>query len=150
MNKIVIIGAAVVLLGGGGAGAFFLLQEDEPPPGAEGEAVAVVEEIADPIYRPLSPNFVINFKRNGAINYLQLSLQVMARDQEIIDKVELNDPAIRNKLILLFSGQDFESLGTIEGKEALRAAALGAVNEVLGLEAEAGVEDIFFTSFVMQ
>lgn len=150
MNKMVIIGAAVLLLGGGGAAAFFLLQEEEPPPGAEGEVAVVEEQIADPIYRPLSPNFVINFKRNGSINYLQLSLQVMARDQEIIDKVELNDPAIRNKLIMLFSGQDFESLGTIEGKEQLRQDALVAVNEVMGLEPESGVEEVFFTGFVMQ
>ncbi len=150
MNKMVIIGAAVLLLGGGGGAAYFLMQEDEPPPGAEGEAVVVEETIPDPIYRPLSPNFVINFKRGSGINYLQLSLQVMARDQEIIDKVELNDPAIRSKLIMLFSSQDFEALGTLEGKEQLRLDARAAINEVMGLEPEAGVEEVFFTGFVMQ
>lgn len=150
MNKMVIIGAAVVLLAGGGGAGFFLMQGDEPVPGEEG-AEAVVEEVeADPIYRPLSPNFVINFKKNGAINYLQLSLQVMARDQEVIDKVELNDPAIRNKLIMLFSGQDYDALGTLEGKEKLRQEALVAVNEVIGTTPESGVEEVFFTGFVMQ
>ncbi|MFK7974639.1 MAG: flagellar basal body-associated protein FliL [Halioglobus sp.] len=150
MNKMVIIGAAVVLLGGGGAAAFFLMPGDEPPVGEDGAAAVVEEVIADPIYRPLSPNFVINFKRKGTINYLQLSLQVMARDQEVIDKVELNDPAIRNRLIMLFSGQDYDALGTQEGKEALRAAALVAVNETIELTPEAGVQEVFFTGFVMQ
>lgn len=150
MNKMVIIGAAVVLLAGGGAAAFFLLPGDEPAPGEEGAAVVAEEVVADPIYRPLSPNFVINFKRNGTINYLQLSLQVMARSQEVIDSVELNDPAIRNRLIMLFSGQDYDALGTQEGKEALRKEAMLAVNEVIGLEPEAGVEEVFFTGFVMQ
>lgn len=150
MNKMVIIGAAVVLLAGGGAAAFFLMPGDEPAPGEEGAEVVAEEVVADPIYRPLSPNFVINFKRNGTINYLQLSLQVMARDQEVIDSVELNDPAIRNKLIMLFSAQDYDALGTQEGKEALREAARIAVNEVIGLEPESGVEEVFFTGFVMQ
>lgn len=150
MNKMVIIGAAVVLLAGGGAAAFFLMPGDEPVAGEEGAEVVAEEVVADPIYRPLSPNFVINFKRNGTINYLQLSLQVMARDQEVIDKVELNDPAIRNKLIMLFSAQDYDALGTQEGKEALRAEAKIAVNEVIGLEPESGVEEVFFTGFVMQ
>lgn len=150
MNKMVIIGAAVVLLGGGGAAAFFLMPGDEPPVGEDGVAAVVEEVIADPIYRPLSPNFVINFKQNGTINYLQLSLQVMARDQEVIDTVELNDPAIRNRLIMLFSSQDYDALGTQEGKEALRGEALIAVNETIGLTPEVGVEEVFFTGFVMQ
>lgn len=150
MNKMIIIGAAVVLLGGGGAAAYFLTMGGEPAPGEEGAEVVAEEVVADPIYRPLSPNFVINFKRNGSINYLQLSLQVMSRDQDVIDKVALNDPAIRNRLIMLFSSQDYDALGTQEGKEKLRADALVAVNEVIDSTPESGVEEVFFTGFVMQ
>lgn len=148
MKKAILIGAAVLVLGGGGAAAFFLMKE-EPP--AEGEAaVAAAPKLADPIYRPLSPKFVINFERRGTTSYVQLGMQVMARSQDVIDKVELNDPAIRNQLIMLFSGQDFDALGTLEGKEKLRELARDSVNEVIGLAPETGVEEVYFTEFVMQ
>lgn len=152
MKKVIIIGVAVLVLAGGGAAGFFLMKSDAPEPGAEGVegAEVVAEPEKDPVYRPMSPAFVINFKNNGTINYLQLSLQVMAYEQEVIDKVDVNDPAIRNQLIMLFSGQDYDALGTLEGKEKLRADARVAVNEVLKMEPENGVQDVFFTAFVMQ
>ena len=149
MKKGIIIGVAVLVLAGGGAAGFFLMKSDAPEPGAEGVEV-VAEPEKDPVYRPMSPAFVINFKNNGTINYLQLSLQVMAYEQEVIDKVDINDPAIRNQLIMLFSGQDYDALGTLEGKEKLRADARVAVNQVLKMEPENGVQEVFFTAFVMQ
>ena len=155
MKKGIIIGVVVLLLAGSGAAGFFLMKSDAPEPGAEGVAGAegaevVAEPERDPVYRPLSPAFVINFKQNGAIHYLQLSLQVMAYEQEVIDKVDANDPAIRNELIMLFSNQDYDALGTLEGKEKLREDARVAVNKVIKMTPESGVKEVFFTAFVMQ
>jgi len=150
MKKWIIIGVVVLLLVGGGVTAFLLLQPEPEAAGEGGAAAEQVEPDAEPIYRPLSPAFVVNFRHRGSIHYLQLSMQVMAYEQEVIDKVEANDPAIRNQLIMLFSGQDYEALDTLEGKENLRQEVLLAVNEVLKLDADKGVQDVFFTSFVRQ
>ena len=38
----------------------------------------------------------------------------------------------------------------IKGKEQLRKDVLVAVNEVLEMNPETGVQDVFFTAFVMQ
>ena len=150
MNKKILIAViAVLVLGGGGAGAFFFLQGGEEV-AAEGEAEPKEEPLADPIYLGLSPAFLVNFDHNGTIRYLQIELQVMARDQDIIDKVEANMPAVRNKVILLLSAQNYDAVSTVEGKEQLRQEVLAAVNESLQLTEGDALEDAFFTNFVVQ
>ena len=150
MNKKILIAViAVLVLGGGGAGAFFFLQGGEEV-AAEGEAEPKEEPLADPIYLGLSPAFLVNFDHNGTIRYLQIELQVMARDQDIIDKVEANMPAVRNKVILLLSAQNYDAVSTVEGKEQLRQDVLAAVNESLQLTEGDALEDAFFTNFVVQ
>lgn len=151
--KKIIIGVVVLLLIGGGAGAFFFLKGDDAQSAANaegGEAEVVEEPLADPIYVGLSPAFLVNFDHNGATRYLQLELQVMAREQEIIDKVEANMPAVRNNVIMLLSGQNYAALSTLEGKEALRGDVLATVNESLQLTGKDAVQEVFFTNFVIQ
>ena len=155
MKKIIIIVVVVLLLAGGGVAAFMFMGGEEAAVETDGDgAVAAVEQAAelelDPIYLPLSPAFVVNFEHNGSIRYLQLTLQVMSYHQEIVDKVEANMPAVRNKLIMLFSGQDYDALNTVEGKENLRVEVLKAIDEVLRLKGEKVVNEVYFTGFVMQ
>ncbi len=154
MKKIIIIAVVVLLLLGGGLAAYILLGKDSPDQLADGsgtgqpEAQRAVE--ADPVYLPLDPAFVVNFENNGSIRYLQLSLQVMAYDEAVLDKVAANTPAVRNELIMLFSGQDYDQLNTLEGKESLREQVLAAINRVVRLKGESAVQEVFFTGFVMQ
>jgi flagellar basal body-associated protein FliL len=49
---------------------------------------------------------------------------------------------------MLFSGQDFEQLASMEGKEALRLAALQAIHEATPSKKK--IDDVFFTGVVMQ
>ena len=155
-KKIIIIAVVVLLLAGGGVAAFLLLGADDSSPAA-GAAVAEAGEVeqpqeidADPIYLGLDPTFVVNFDQGGSIRYMQLSLQIMAYEQDVLDKVAANMPAVRNSLILLFSGQDYEYLNTLEGKESLRELVLGSINEVVKFKDGLSVKEVFFTSFVMQ
>ncbi len=150
MNKKIIMAVVLLLLVGGGAAAFFLLQSDSSTPDAAAEGGEIVEPERDAIYLPLSPAFVINFEYKGAIRYLQLSMQVMSYDQDAVDKVEANMPAVRNNLILLFSAQDYEVLNTVEGKENLRKEVVDSINQVLRLTGDVAVNDVFFTAFVVQ
>ncbi len=152
MKKIIIIIVVLVLLGGGGA-AFFLLKGGDPEPvaGTDTEQGEVApEQLSDPIYLPLSPAFVVNFEHKGGIRYLQLSLQVMSFDEAAVEKVEANMPAVRNNLILLFSGQDYDFLTTIEGKEKLREEVRDSINKLINLAGNSKVNEVFFTGFVMQ
>jgi flagellar FliL protein len=75
----------------------------------------------------------------------------MAHEQSAIDAVQKHMPVIRNNLMLLFSGQDYQVIRTREGKEALRARTLTEIQSILKQRTgKPGVEAVYFTSFVMQ
>jgi flagellar FliL protein len=108
-------------------------------------------EMAEAIYLPIDPAFVVNFASQGKARFLQVTVEVMTRDPKVPDKVKLHMPVIRNNLMLLFSDQSYDSISTLEGKEALREQALEVVQQILEEETgDPGVEAVYFTSFVMQ
>jgi len=153
MKKIIMILVALLLVGGGAA--FFLMGGESDQPAAEdgaevADAKQSEEPDKDPIYLALDPAFVVNFEHNGSIRYLQLSLQIMSYEQAAIDKVSTNMPAVRNSLIMLFSGQDYDYLNTVEGKENLRKEVLTSIHQVVRFKNNLKVNDVFFTGFVMQ
>lgn len=107
-----------------------------------------------PIYLPLDPPLVVTFEDRSAVRFLQLTLEVMARNQEAIDAVQAHMPVIRNNFLLLMGGRTLADLTSREGKEALRAEALAEVQRVLaenaGISDKGTVEELYFTSFVVQ
>ena len=153
MKLVIIIAVAVLVAGGGGAAAAMLLlgsdNESEIVESAEGEIVEpeVVEETRDPIYWTLDPKFTITYNAGG-LRYLQVSMEVMSYEQKAIDSMIANMPAVRNAVIMLLSAQEFESLTTMEGKEALRASVLDTVQGAI--RSQEKLEEVFFTSFILQ
>lgn len=103
-------------------------------------------------YLPLDPPFVVNFDDETQVRFLQIAVEVMARDPVILEAVQTHKPAIRNSLVLLFSSQDAAAVGTREGKEQLRVATLSEINKIIRKEtgSKEGLEAVYFTSFVMQ
>lgn len=147
---IIIIAVVVVLLAGGGAAFFFMSKGDADA--AEGaEAEAAVEEVArkEPLYAEMK-KLLVNLEYGGRTHYVQAEMQLMSYDQDVIDQAYRDMPAIRDRLIILFNGQDFGELKTVEGKQALRASALATVNEALGLTPPKVVEELYFENFVLQ
>ena len=147
-KKLIIIIAVVLLLAAGGAAAFFFLSGSSETEGEE-----VVEEVAElprePLYLDMK-KLLVNVEYEGRTHYVQAEMQLMSYDQAVIDQALRDRPAIRDRLIMLFSGQDFGALKTVEGKEALRASALATVNEALGLTPPKVVEEVYFENFVLQ
>jgi len=137
----------------------------EPAEGEEGdEAIAEEEAVAEEevdeeehepqapaLYTALDPPFVVSFDQEGGARYLQLTLQAMARSEETIAAVKQHAPAIRNSVLFMLSGYELEVLNTQAGKEQLRHDLLGAANEILAKnDVEAGIEELYFTSLVVQ
>ncbi|WP_250657666.1 flagellar basal body-associated FliL family protein [Alkalimarinus coralli] len=152
-KKLIIIVAIVVILSIGlsiGATLFFL--KGDGGESEAGEEQAAVEEVKKPaVYLDIKPPFVVTYDVAGRQRYMQVFVSVQSRDQASLDTMELHMPLIRNKLIMLFSGQDFEKLQTAEGKTALRDASLSLINEMLEKEASgSSIEQVLFTNFVMQ
>ncbi len=109
----------------------------------EGEAKASV-------FYPIDPPLVVNFEDGSAVRFLQISMEVMGKDQKGIDSVQRNMPLIRNNLLLLMSNRNYQSLMSREGKEKLRQEALTEIRAVQKKQGGADVDDLLFTSFVVQ
>ena len=150
---LLIIGAAVVVLGGG-AGAWFMMGSKAKPAAAEAAKPAKEAAAAKTpaLYYKFDPAFVVNFGSEGNARYLQITLEAMSRDQLVVDAIKNNEPAIRNDLVLLYSAQQYETLTSAQGKEALRQQTLEAVRKVVAAEGgkPESVEAVYFTSFVIQ
>lgn len=134
-----IIGLAVALVIISIGGTVFALKMLTPSgeTGEEEEAVEEVKVLASAIYQTMKPNFTINFNVKGRQRYLQAELTLMYRDPSIEPLLTLHMPAIRNGLVMLFSGKNFDELQTAEGKEILRTEALAIVQNLLIKEQEA-------------
>jgi flagellar FliL protein len=160
----VIIIAAVVLVGGGGAGAWFAFKH-KPAVAADAQAAAGDKDKSEksenseksakkspPLYYKFDPAFVVNFGGEGSARYLQVTVEAMAREQGILETLKNDEPAVRNDLVMLFSGQDNATLMSPEGKDKLRGQTLEAIRKVLNSEGAKGsqVEAVYFTSFVIQ
>lgn len=148
---LMLLGVVLSAAASGGAALYF----QRAAPAAEAEAEALAEAPAAKLepaqYLPLTPAFVVNLEDPQAMRFLQLDVEVMARDPAVIEAIKLHQPRIRNALLLLFGQQDPDQLATRTGKEALQAQALNEVRTILEAEqAAAGIEGLFFTSFVMQ
>ncbi|MCK9531584.1 MAG: flagellar basal body-associated FliL family protein [Gammaproteobacteria bacterium] len=117
-----------------------------------GEQAAAMNavQVKPALYLPLRP-LVVNFSEKGPARFLQVELQVMARDQAVLSAVETHMPAIRNDILFLLGSQTYDTVSTREGKEALRLQILQAIQRILEQnQFVTGVENVYFTSFVMQ
>ena len=159
MNKIVIIGVAVVvLLAVAGGAAFFLLGGSDDPQVVEGEAASGEDSGAvnaanldPPIYHGLDPDFVIAFQNPKTVRFVKASIEVMVRDEDVIEDLKLHMPAIRDAVIMMFSSKTEDELITAEGKEKFRQEILKTIRDTLeGLTGIPGVEAVYFSNFVMQ
>lgn len=104
-----------------------------------------------PKYLAFDPPLVASLEDKGSIRFLQVTVELMARDEKVIAAVETHMPVIRNNLLMMLGGQTVSSLTNREDKEKLRKQALAEVQKIMKANTgEAGVEDLYFTSFVVQ
>ncbi|HET8710089.1 MAG TPA: flagellar basal body-associated FliL family protein [Spongiibacteraceae bacterium] len=158
LMMIAVVGVVLLALAGGGTWfALRLLSDKSETPASADEhapaATAKEEKHAskESFYQVLEPAFVANYQSGGRPHYLQVSLAVMARDDAAIDAVKTHMPLLRNRVVMLLSGESFEQLQTDEGRVQLQQKLLTAIREILQKETgKPQVEQVFFTAFVMQ
>lgn len=149
---LIIVIVLVVVLINAGIGLYVMGVFDGGSDEVTEEELANQEpEKQPPIFYPIEPPLIVNFEDDESVRFLQVTIQVMSRNQDVISSVEAFMPPIRNNLLMLFSGQTYDTLSTAEGKKSLREQALLEIQGIL--EPEIGtpnVEEIYFTSFVIQ
>ena len=153
-TKLIVAAVVLVVLGVGGFFAAPAVMNMISPPAEDGEVAAKPESDPDKpaLFAPLHPPLVINFKSNdGESHFMQLTLEVMARDQAVIDEVRNHAAVIRNSLILMYGNVDYETVVTREGKEQMLADALAEIRTILEAETDkTDVEAVYFTSLIIQ
>ena len=161
---IIIIAAVILLVGGGGAGYFFFIKGHESGEaevdkkdskkeshGDDSESEGEEHGGAEKIYYDFGKPLVVSFSKSTSIRLVSISLSFLVEGADTVEALKKNDPMIRNNLLMLVNAQDPEKLKTPEGKDELRAAILADVAGVLEkMAGKSQIEEIFFTSFVMQ
>ncbi|AIG05457.1 flagellar basal body-associated protein FliL [Pseudomonas fluorescens] len=150
LKMILLIVVALLLAIGVSVGAtWYFMHSAQNKPVPASDPVTNVKQPA--IFEQMLPAFVANYNQNGRQRYLQVSISLLARNQADLDALKVHMPVIRNNLVMLFSGQSFDSLATPVGQEMLRQKVTASVQEVAQKElGKVVVEQALFTNFVLQ
>ena len=116
-------------------------------------------------YYEIKPPITVNL-RADKIRYIQVKVQLMSREVNTLEKIELNKPAIIDSLITLITAQELSTMRNVASREKVRGEALKRIQallkEIAGIvpgtpigEGEdattiKGVEALYFTDFVVQ
>ena len=147
----IILGGLLLIGGAIGGTLMFIGGGDDAAAEAEAESEEVVIDKGDPTYVDLKPAFTVNLDPEDPVGFLQISIQVLTHNDDVAQDIEKHKPVIRNNLVMLFGQQKSADLRAPEGKENLQKAALATVQKVIDDYGKGGeVDNVFFTSFVMQ
>lgn len=114
------------------------------PAWAEGEDAPKEDYVG---YIELKP-FVTNV---SGTHFLKCEVTIQVSTEDAHHAINHHMAHIRNDLVFLFSSQEISKVEKVEGQQALAKSALRAVQNLLVQEeGEAMVNDLFFTSFVVQ
>jgi flagellar protein FliL len=95
--------------------------------------------------------FTVNLQEaNGDNKYLQIEVVFETAKPEAGQALASLKPRVQHAMILLLSGQDSGRLRTREGKHHLIGEIIEAVNKVIEETEKTGVNEVLFTSFIIQ
>jgi len=147
---IFILLGAILLIGGSIGGTLMIVTGGDETAETDAEEIPEIER-GDPSYVDLKPPFTVNLAPEDPVGFLQISMQVLTFDEDVAEELEKHKPLIRNNLVVLFGKQKSAELRASEGKQRLQLAALETVQTIINQHGSGGeVDNVFFTSFVMQ
>ncbi len=108
------------------------------------------EEIFTTTYYEFPGNFTSNLK--GSKKFLQVSVGVSTQyDEQVMVNVESHQLALRSEILTIMSEFSSEDIAGKDGKYKLAEALRDGINEILmKVEGFGGIENVHFTSFVVQ
>jgi flagellar protein FliL len=174
-KKLLLIGTSLLLLGGGGAGAALYASGMLTPKGgpAQPDRPQLVpregtseydsaryfsptgDKKVDPTkfqatYIPLDEKFTANLKDGDGFVQIEVGVATYY-DERVAQAVEKHGIPIRSAIIEALTSHGSMAIAAPDGKTKLRAELRKAVNDVLKQkEGFGGIDDVYFTSFIMQ
>lgn len=133
--------------------------ESAPAAAVDGEAVpegdappAPAADAGGPaFFFTLYPDLLVNFTADGQPHFLKVTIDVMAREEDVIKGVEEYHSIVRNNLLRAFQQVEFETVESQQGIDSMRALALEEIEKVLATyHGSSDIEGVYFTSFVVQ
>ena len=108
------------------------------------------QEIFATTYYEFPGNFTTNLK--GSKKFLQVSIGVSTQyDEQVMANVDSHQLALRSEILGIISEFAADDVSNREGKKLLADKLKDGINEILeGVEGFGGVENVHFTSFVLQ
>lgn len=169
LKLIIIAVGAVALLGGGGVAAgVYVGRSHAKGPAEDPDRPKLVEredakeattpwrgDGPDPrkyqvSYYPIDQNFTSNLRDSDG--FVQVSLGVSTfYDHKVLDRLKDDEMPIRSAVLMTLAEADASAITTAPGKKALQQQLKKAINDVLvAKEGFGGVDNVYFTSFVIQ
>ena len=108
------------------------------------------EELFATTYYEFPGNFTTNLK--GSKKFLQVSIGVSTQyDEQVMANVDSHQLALRSEILGIISEFAAEEVSNREGKKVLADKLKNGINDILeDVEGFGGVENVHFTSFVLQ
>ena len=151
MKMIIIVLVVVQLMMFGGLAAFLIMSGALNQQSGDAPVAQQAEEKKEAHYISFEPAFTVNFGGPSSSRFMQVTIEAMTYDVDTPKDITKHMPVIRNSIVLLLSSQSVESVSTLQGKEKLRKTILAEVQDILTKRVgKKGIEEIYFTSFVMQ
>jgi len=150
-NKILLISVAVFVLlaGGGAAAAYFTGAFGSDDEASEAAAAADVRPYLYVELRPLVLSFVEKKKRR----YLQISAQVVSRDEQTVTALDANAPMLQAAALKKATAIGAEKLRTNEGRDKLVAEMRDTFPKLRvfeNLNSPLEIEDVILTNVIEQ
>ena len=143
-KKMLIIIILLVVLAGGGAGAFFMMKNGDDDP----EATA--KKFKGPPGLVTMETFLVNISDEEGERFARLQLRLTVvpfSTAQKIDGDELLQAKMRDRILTLLTGKNYEDLATPIGKEGFRREIKTVLDPIID---DGEIEEVLFQDFVVQ
>ena len=101
-------------------------------------------------YFALSQPFTSNLKDSSQFVQMSISLGTFY-DETFLEKLKTHEMALRSAALLVIADENYDTVSTIAGKQALAVKLKDVLNKTLKERGEiSGIDRVYFTSFVVQ
>jgi flagellar FliL protein len=93
----------------------------------------------------------VNLRSDSEEQFLQVAMTLSVKEQADADQIKLYMPEVRNRMLLLLSSKAGSEILTPEGKQKLSEEIIATLKKPFAPNTkQQGINNVFFTSFVVQ